>query len=298
MYSAFRRIRAAIVFLAVCTTSADIAAPQTAKFSGHSGDPFLLVNLPLAANPCAKNPGSTYVAPSSASAAVGDTPSVCDEARTVVPAVNPCNTTSAVRTGCEIPKDVVQADLDAMGGAGRKIARAREKVLEILQSENACKAWFQEKDPNPAATFRSLNYELDRKGDELILESRDVGDLIIYRNPYVAKVYQGDGANATVTLNVHGAFFHSDARVVELRREGGPIIMRGLRMTNVGQYAGNTLPAQVLALLHEFGHVLNLLPEDFQNVGGKSVQNTNEVLRYCRSEVESKVRRSALSASR
>jgi hypothetical protein len=215
-----------------------------------------------------------------------------------VPAVNPCNATSAVRTGCEMPKDVVQADLDAMGGAGQKIARAREKVLEILQSENACKAWFQEKDPNPAATFRSLNYELDRKGDELILESKDLSPLIVYRNPYVAWVYQGDGPSATVTLNAHGAFFRSDARVVELRREGGPAILRGLRSINVGRYAGNTLPAQILALLHEFGHVLNLLPEDFQNVDGKSVQNTNEVLRYCRSEVESKVRRSALSASR
>jgi hypothetical protein len=296
MYSAFRRIRAAIVFLAVSTTSADIAAPQTAKFSGHSGDPFLLVNLPLAANPCAKNSGSTYVAPSSASAAVA--PSVCDEARTVVPAVNPCNTTSAVRTGCEIPKDVVQADLDAMGEAGQKIARAREKVLEILQSKNDCTAWFQAKDPNPAATFRSLNYQLDRKGDELILESKDLGPLIVYRNPYVAWVYQGDGPSATVTLNAHGAFFRSDARVVELRREGGPTILRGLRSINVGRYAGNTLPAQVLALLHEFGHVLDLLPEDFHNVDGKSVQNTNEVLRYCRSEVESKVRPSALSASR
>jgi len=37
-------------------------------------------------------------------------------------------------------------------------------------------------------------------------------------------------------------------------------------------------------LLHEFGHVINLLPLDFDNVDGKSVQNTAEVLRYCRAE--------------
>jgi len=42
--------------------------------------------------------------------------------------------------------------------------------------------------------------------------------------------------------------------------------------------------AQILVLLHEFGHVLDLLPADENNVDGKSVQNTNEVLRYCRAE--------------
>jgi len=50
------------------------------------------------------------------------------------------------------------------GQAGQKILRARDRVLEILQSENACSAWFREKDPAPAATFRTLSFEIDRKG--------------------------------------------------------------------------------------------------------------------------------------
>jgi hypothetical protein len=66
----------------------------------------------------------------------------------------------------------------------------------------------------------------------------------------------------------------------------------------VGPYAGDTLHAQVLALLHEFGHIVDLLPTDEGDLDGKSERNTAEVLRFCRAEVESKVRRNTLSATR
>src|SRR6266576_866729 len=49
--------------------------------------------------------------------------------------------------------------------------------------------------------------------------------------------------------------------------------------------------AQILALLHEFGHLVDLLPTDEGDQDGKSVQNTSEVLRFCRAEVEYKARR-------
>jgi hypothetical protein len=192
----------------------------------------------------------------------------------------------------------VQAELDAMGKAGRKISRAREKVLEILQTENACRAWFEEKDSNPAATFRTVSFALDFHGDEFVLESRDIGPMNIFRNPYVARVIQGDGPYATVTLNTKGAFFATMARVLEVRKEGGPFSFNGTRALRVGPYEGETLPAQVVTLLHEFGHVLDLLPADEHNADGKSVQNTDEVVRICRAEIDSRGRRSALSAGR
>jgi hypothetical protein len=66
----------------------------------------------------------------------------------------------------------------------------------------------------------------------------------------------------------------------------------------VGPYTGNTLHAQVATLLHEFGHLLDLLPVDEGDQDGKSVHNTYEVLRYCRAEVESKVKRGTLAAVR
>lgn len=184
-----------------------------------------------------------------------------------------------------------------MGKPGQKISVAREKVFEILRSENACRAWLQEKDSNPAVTFRTLSFELDHHGDEFVLESRDKGSLNIFRNPYVAKVTQGDGAYGMIMLNPKGAFFSSQARVLEVYKEGGPINIRGTRLLHVGPFDGDTLPAQVITLLHEFGHVLDLLPADQDNVDGKSVQNTNEVLRYCSAEIDVLAKRGTLSAS-
>jgi len=190
-----------------------------------------------------------------------------------------------------------QANLEAMGKAGQKISRAREKVLEILGAENACSAWLREKDANPAATFRTLRFELDLHGENFIRESRDLGPLNVFRNPYVAKVLQGDGRYGTVTINPKGAFFSAMALVLETNKEGGPLTMRGARLLYVGPYAGDTLPAQAVTLLHEFGHVLDILPTDHDNLDGKSVQNTHEVLHYCSAELDLLSKRGMISAS-
>jgi hypothetical protein len=214
-----------------------------------------------------------------------------------MPALRPCDPVNRTWTGCNVDKDLVQADLNAMGKSGQKVSRAREKVLEILGAENSCSAWFREKDSNPAATFRTLRFELDRHGEELIRESRDIGPLYIYRNPYVARVIQGDGPYGTVTINLKGAFFSTTARIVEVSKEGGPPNLRGVRMMHVGPFNGDTLPAQVVTLLHEFGHVLEILPFDQDNLEGKSVQNTYEVLRHCGGELNLSSKRGTLSAS-
>jgi len=199
--------------------------------------------------------------------------------------------------GCAVPSDAIRVQLDAMGKAGKKISQAREKVLEILETENACRAWFQEKDSNPAATFRTLSFQLDRHGDNFVLESRDKGPMNIFRNPYVARVIQGGGPYGIITLNTKGAFFSTQAMVLEVRKEGGPLNLRGTRLLHVGPYDGDSLPAQVITLLHEFGHVVDLLPADQDNVDGKSVENTNEVLRLCSAEINAQSRHGFLSAS-
>ena len=51
---------------------------------------------------------------------------------------------------------------------------------------------------------------------------------------------------------------------------------------------GNTLRAQVLTLLHEYGHLIDMLPVDEGDRDGRSLQNTLEVLQHCRAEIESK----------
>jgi len=216
----------------------------------------------------------------------------------IVPSVNPCNPASLAPLGCVPARDVVQESLTAMGKPGQKITRARQRVLEILQSKNGCSEWFREKDPNPASTFRTLDYAVDHQGEEVIHVLRDSGPQYTYRDPYVAKVGEDTGAFATITLNAGGAFFRVQATTLVISKEGGLGALGGPRLINVGPYAGDTAAAQTLVLLHEFGHVLNLLPVDFENEDGKSMHNTAEVLRFCRAEVESKVRRGTLSATR
>ncbi len=185
-----------------------------------------------------------------------------------------------------------------MGKTGQKILRAREKVLEILESENACTAWYREKDSNPADTFRTLSYTVDRRGEEAVHVSKGAESQYIYRDPYVASVGQDNGAFATITLNAGGAFFHAQTTTLVDSREGGGWAFGSPRLIRVGPYSGDSVAAQTLALLHEFGHVIDLLPTDFDNEGGKSVRNTGEVLRFCRAEIDAKVKRGTLSAAR
>src|SRR5207245_3218887 len=160
--------------------------------------------------------------------------------------------------------------------------------LQILQAQNACSDWYRIKDPDPAATFRTLTFALDRDGDVYVRLIPESGGMQLIRNPYVAKVLQGEGPNATVTINTNGAFFFSMANVVDDRFEGGPMSFRGPRPIQVGPYSGGSFRAQVLALLHDFGHVIALLPTDRDDYEGRSRQNTADVLHACRAQVESK----------
>lgn len=210
----------------------------------------------------------------------------------------PCNLATQAMHPCSASSDIVRDDLNAMGKQGQIILRARDKALEILQTENACSAWYRTKDPDAAATFRTLTFALDRKGDLYIRTTSEPGGIQLIRNPYVAQVVQGEGANATVILNVNGAFFFSMGTMVDDRLEGGPVSFRGARPIQVGPYAGGSFRAQVLALLHEFGHVIDLLPMDRDDYEGKSRQNTADVLRACRAQVESKEASHTILASR
>jgi hypothetical protein len=297
MYSARRSILAVVV-LFMPSLSGTVAFPQSIKFIRRAADPLPLAYISLGRTPCTREPGNTAAVPNAASPVTDDVNSRCEAPPLNVPTVNPCKASSPAQTGCNAPRDLVQEELGSLGKPGQKILRARERVLEILQTENACSAWFREKDSNPAATFRTLSFTVDRKGEDFVLESRNPGDLNIFRNPYVARVFQGDGSYATITINLRGAFFSPQARAVEVQKEGGPWSLHGTRVLGVGPYAGDSMHAQILALLHEFGHLVDLLPTDEGDQDGKSVRNTNEVLRFCRAEVESKARRGTLSAAR
>jgi len=277
-------------------------------------DPALMAGLPASSRPCAFESSS---APADSNAAVNvpaglrsaniaalealpvcDLPTLTSAPLAASAMVDPCKVSIGVRTSCGMPADPAHRELGAMGKAGQMISRAREKALEILEKQNACSFWFRQKDSNPAATFRTLRFELDRKGEEYVLESRDLGPSDIFRSPYVARVMQGEGSYAAITINAKGAFFRALATVQEIHKEGGPSVFRGDRMLRVGPYTGDTLPAQVVTLLHEFGHLIDLLPTDRDDLDGKSLHNTDEVLRHCGAAVDALGDRSTFSASR
>jgi hypothetical protein len=311
--SAHRNIRVIAACLVLSLSCCAIGFPQSSRVARPS-DPALVASLPPSVPPCAseslgapadsKAPLNAPAGLRSANIAAMEALPACDTS-TVTSAtgsayamVDPCKVSNGVRTGCGQPGDLAQMELNAMGKAGQTILRAREKVLEILENPNACSAWFQQKDSNPAATFRTLSFELDRKGDQYVLESRDLGPWEVFRSPYVAKVMQADGSYATVTINAKGAFFRAQATVQEIHKEGGPRVFRGERTLHVGPYTGDTLPAQVATLLHEFGHLIDLLPTDRDDLDGKSLHNTDEVLRNCGAAVHALGGRGTFSVSR
>lgn len=211
-----------------------------------------------------------------------------------VPADNPCptgfNTNARVpRTfPCNEAEDTVPAELAALGKAGKKIARAREEVLGILRSQSVCSEWFRSKGERPEDTFQSLNFLLDLGGQQDIFKSVREESLFVVRQPYVARATQDGGAHTTITINANGAFFRPQGQVLKLSQEGGPLQLEGTRLLTVGIYGGDTLPAQMVTLLHELGHIINLLPEDADDLDGKSLRNTSEVLRHCHAEIEAR----------
>jgi hypothetical protein len=297
MYSAPRRIRA-VAFLFAPLFSGTAAFSQAVHFIRYSTDPLSVAAVLLGRGVCFSEAGSAGTVALAATVVSEGLDSPCDAPPPSAALVNPCLPASLAKSGCPAPRDPVPENLASMGKPGQKILRARERVLEILEGENSCSAWFREKDSNPAAIFRTLSYELDRKGEELVQESEGAGEMKLFRSPYVARVIQADGSYATITINMKGAFFSTTASVVKEQGDGGPWRLHGVRELRVGPYAGETLHAQTLALLHEFGHVVDLLPTDGGEQEAKSIQNTNQVLRFCRAEIESKVKRTTVSAMR
>lgn len=195
--------------------------------------------------------------------------------------------------------DPVSSDLAALGKLGVPISRARQMVLQILSSDNACSEWFATKDSVPAGTFRSLTFSIDRHGPDTVLESNPPTSALRYfRQPYVARATQASGPYSDITVNGNGAFFREQGAVQKVREGGGPLANDGARLLVVGPYPGTTLEAQVVTLLHEFGHVIDLLPEDADDLDGQSGRNTDAVLRHCRSQIEFASKLSRSSAKR
>ena len=304
MYAVRRSLQAVVALFLSAVLSVPTfsqSSSQSSVFLSAEARAVRLLGPSLPAQPCSPHADSPSTALMGDIPAPGSSLSSCNLS---TPAADhpsptaPCHLATQATQPCPASRDVVRDDLTSMGKRGQAILRARDKILEILQAENACSDWYRTKDPFPAATFRTLAFALDRDGDLYVRTSNESSGIQLIRNPYVAKVLQGEGPNATVTINVNGAFFFSIGTLVDDRLEGGPLSFRGVRAMQVGPYTGGSFRAQVLALLHEFGHVIDLLPTDHDDYEGKSQQNTADVLRACRAQVESKETPRTFQASR
>jgi hypothetical protein len=320
MVAARRTSSAVFLVLAICLIRSTPTHPQSAAFLNVSRVPGSRVNSGAWLAKCrpasvnlfaAGRPTDGMELPSEISddlSVAGPLLGVClDAALTDAPrgpADNPCPTGAtaivrALRTfPCNEAEDTVPAELSALGKPGQKIARAREEVLDILRTQNVCAEWFSSKGEHPAATFQSLNFSLDLHGPRDILKSAREESLVVVRQPYVAQATQDGGAHTTITINANGAFYRPQGQVLKLGQEGGPLQIDGTRLLTVGIYSGDTLPAQMVTLLHELGHIINLLPEDADDLDGKSLRNTSEVLRHCRIEIEARALHAKQTAKR
>lgn len=193
------------------------------------------------------------------------------------------------------PSGLVDAELSLEGSAGFLIAAARQQVLQILAEQSSCSLWYAQTEENPQRKFASLHYRIDEEGENTAFgEYRSFG--LAYREPYVARAQQDVGAGSIITLNAHGAFFLERAPFKVRLNDGAPLFERSLIYLHVAGYSGGSTNAQVATLLHEYAHIVGLLPIDFgeANSAALSTQNTSTVLEHCRKQIEASSKRAVM----
>ena len=183
--------------------------------------------------------------------------------------------------------DPVEEELETMGAPGFLIGRAREEVLEILREGNSCSAWYAAAEPSLVVKFASLHFRVDEQGLATVLGEFNSGN-VFFREPYVARAQENVGSGSFITLNAHGAFFHLRASARFRFETGGPFTAQPPKQLHVADYPGGSRNAQVTTLLHEFGHIVGILPIDSGEPRSAllSTRNTETLLRHCRKQIE------------
>jgi hypothetical protein len=184
----------------------------------------------------------------------------------------------------------VAMELSALGKRGDAIVRTREQVLEILEPGNACSAWFQEANSDPAEVFRSVHFELESGGTSYAYGVRDRERGQIFKHPWAARTIQNAGRNAIIQLNGNGPFFSRTSLIMQLDPGGKFKLPSGDLALTISHYSGDTPEAQITILLHELGHIIGRLPEDDDSWDGRSFRNTSEVSRHCKTEIRAAAR--------
>jgi hypothetical protein len=181
--------------------------------------------------------------------------------------------------------DPIPLELAAMGKRGEIIAKVREQTFAILESENACSAWFREADPQSAEVFSTLHYEIEQHELSYVFHRKDGSGGGSFKHPWVASTIQDGGRDSVIRLNAGGAFFNATSQIMDIDYRTTIQWPAGLRRIGVSSFWGKTDEAQITTLLHELGHVVGRLPRDDDSWDGRSSRNTEEVLRHCKHEI-------------
>lgn len=183
--------------------------------------------------------------------------------------------------------DPVERELLDLGRFGEGIQNVRAEILGLLSEQSSCSAWFRAAEPEAVAKFRSLRYVVDFEGPGEILKIQEPNNPVVAIQPYVARTGQDVGPGSTITLNAHGAFFQESARVRTRYSPNDVTTENKYRALAVGNFSGGSPAARLLTLLHEFGHVTDILPVDAGVAEGPmlSVRNTETVLSHCGSQI-------------
>lgn len=185
-------------------------------------------------------------------------------------------------------QDNVENELALYGKFGLRISQARAHTLSILSSENSCSSWYRQALPSPDEVFQTLRFVVDSSGQSEIFRVEAASGDFEFFHPYVAHAGQNVGPGSTITINANGAFFKDHAVVRTPNGPADPFSAQFRRILTVADFLGDTEQARILTLLHEFGHVLDLLPVDSGSPSAAflSVENTKAVLKNCKSQIE------------
>ncbi len=190
---------------------------------------------------------------------------------------------SSLRFASDHVADPSGDEIRSFGSQGTVIEQARADVLSILAGENSCSAWFRAAEPEAKEKFRSLRFAVDSSGKREITKYESWQGDALYYEPYVAHTGQNVGWGSTITINASGAFFKDWApvRIVINSQDRG--FVKAFKRLAVGNFSGATREARILTLLHELGHILDMLPIDAGVPSGPelSTNNTLLVLRHC-----------------
>jgi hypothetical protein len=196
-----------------------------------------------------------------------------------------------LRAAGTIDADPVGEELKSLGERGQLIQQTRAGVFSILATDNACSAWFRSVEPEAAEKFLSLEYAVDFGGPSEIRRLESASGDSKYHPPYVARTRQGVGWGSTITLNLNGAFFKNTAIVRLMSGTEGIGPVQTFRQLVIGPYSGASPQARMLTLLHEYGHVQDMLPVD-AGLPLLSMQNSETVMMHCMRQIQAEVKRS------